>query len=121
MKSAALIILSLVLTACTPTVTKTADVKAPSKTPVTSPVSGVICGGMRADATQDCAGENEYCHRDIKDVCGAADAPGVCRETPKMCTMDYNPVCGCDGKIYPNECAANSKGVSAAYEGECKP
>ena len=57
MKSAALIILSLVLLACAPTVVKTVDGKAPSKMPVTSPVSGVICGGMRAGASQDCSGE----------------------------------------------------------------
>jgi len=50
----------------------------------------------------------------------AADAPGVCREKPQMCTMDYTPVCGCDEQTYSNECAANAKGVSAAYLGECK-
>jgi len=37
-------------------------------------------------------------------MCGAADAPGVCREKPQMCTMDYTPVCGCDEQTYSNEC-----------------
>jgi hypothetical protein len=29
----------------------------------------------------------------------------------KFCTQDYKPVVGCDGRIYPNECAANCSGI----------
>ncbi len=36
-----------------------------------------------------------------------------------MCTMHYQPVCGCDGKTYSNECVANSNGVLQTTEGAC--
>lgn len=44
---------------------------------------------------------------------------GVCKIKPDMCAQNVDPVCGCDGVDYSNECAASLKGVSIAAKGEC--
>ncbi len=64
-------------------------------------------------SNKDCNG-GWYCH---KNTCG--DILGVCQRRPQICIEVYNPVCGCDGRIYPNACVAASYGVNTMGYGNC--
>ena len=74
----------------------------------------VVCGGV----TGVPCGTGEVC--DLRDpTCAVADLEGLCVPGPLPCPMGGNPVCGCDGVTYPNDCARLNAGATLAHTGAC--
>jgi hypothetical protein len=75
---------------------------------------GALCGGEIGTV---CA-PGEFCDYP-SNSCGFADGSGTCKPIPMACDTLYFPACGCDGKIYGNDCVANTAGHDVAPAGTC--
>ncbi len=78
---------------------------------------GTACGARAGDT---CAAD-EYCLYTPAAMCGRADATGTCAKIPTgtACDALYDPVCGCDGMTYGNNCTATLAGASIDHTGAC--
>jgi len=57
----------------------------------------------------------QYCAK-VETMC--ADE-GLCLPLPDLCTLQYEPICGCDDIDYVNPCTAYANGTSVQYHGQC--
>lgn len=79
------------------------------------PKEGKACGSRGLEPCE----EGLFCNFEPAANCGRTDLPGVCEQAPNECPEDYDPVCGCDGKTYSNDCFARRKEVSVEKPGAC--
>jgi hypothetical protein len=75
-------------------------------------------GSISCVASKTCPAEH-FC-RFPTGICDSGPI-GQCTAMPQGCTDNEDPVCGCDGQTYSNECGAYAAGVSVAYAEACKP
>lgn len=77
------------------------------------------CEGTDVCLSNGDCGNDEFCRKNTG-VCDKGS--GVCEKRPDACAMAApgEPVCGCDGLTYPDECNAHLVGMNVAFEGSCE-
>lgn len=75
------------------------------------------CGGFTWPPNPPCA-DGEFCEQP-PGTCLVADLPGTCQVVPEVCPLYLDPVCGCDGVTYGNDCERLRARVALDHPGAC--
>jgi len=62
---------------------------------------------------KDCS-VNQFCEFDT-----CSSETGKCIDIPEVCPSLWDPVCGCDGNDYPNDCVRRVSKISKEHDGVC--
>jgi hypothetical protein len=75
------------------------------------------CGGFTYPPNPACP-TGEFCELPAG-TCWIADLPGICATVPEVCPLFVDPVCGCDGVTYGNDCERLQAEVALDHAGAC--
>jgi hypothetical protein len=77
------------------------------------PVDVVVANVPPGSPPRDCYGPGDCMSGEFCEYLYCADTSGKCRLEPLSCDgAPMFPVCGCDGKQYPSDCARQQAAVS---------
>jgi Kazal-type serine protease inhibitor domain len=75
---------------------------------------GEACGGTAGTACD----RGLWCEA-AAGQCRAATASGSCVRAAEICYQLYQPVCGCNGRTYSNDCTRRRARVAKDHDGAC--
>ena len=80
---------------------------------------GAVCGGILGAACKPGQDPPLFCDLE-PGSCNGADFQGICTEVGEVCPEFFDPVCGCDGKTYSNDCFRIAARVAKDHDGACQ-